>query len=72
MISANSSLLNALSSLHDVQRQVSDTLRRIDPNSVEPKDVKARMSARMLQVEASQKAGEIAGVLRRTSLDLEA
>lgn len=72
MISTNSSLMGALSSLRDVQRQVSETLRRIDPNSEDPMQAKGRREARMIQVEAQQRAAEIAGALREASLDVEA
>ncbi len=64
--------MGALASLRDVQRQVNDTLRNIDPNSIDPVQVKGRQDARNMQVEAQQRAAEIASALRRTVIDLEA
>lgn len=72
MISSSASLMGALASLRDVQRQVNDTLRNIDPNSIDPVQVKGRQDARNMQVEAQQRAAEIASALRRTVIDLEA
>lgn len=72
MISAKTSLMGALAGLRDVQRQVTDTLRSIDPNSGDPVASQARRDARMLQVEAGRAATEIAGAIRRASLDVEA
>jgi hypothetical protein len=64
--------MGALSGLRDVQRQVSETLRSIDPNTTDPVASQARKDARMIQVEAVQKASEIASAIRKSSLDLEA
>jgi hypothetical protein len=64
--------MGALSSLRDVQRQVSETLRRIDPNSEDPMAAKSRREARMIQAEAQLRAAEISGVLRESALDVEA
>jgi len=72
VISSSASLMGALASLRDVQRQVNDTLRNIDPNSIDPVQVKGRQDARNMQVEAQQRAAEIASALRRTVIDLEA
>ena len=72
MISTNSSLMGALSSLRDVQRQVSDTLRRIDPNTEDPQAAKSRREARLIQVEAQARAAEISGAIRQAALDVEA
>lgn len=72
MISSSASLMGALASLRDVQRQVNDTLRNIDPNSIDPVQVKGRQDARSMQVEAQQRAAEIASALRRSVIDLEA
>ena len=72
MISAKTSLMGALAGLRDVQRQVNETLRHIDPNTSDPMAAKARQDARMLQAEAQQKAADIAGVIRRSALDVEA
>jgi hypothetical protein len=51
---------------------VNDTLRNIDPNSIDPVQVKGRQDARSMQVEAQQRAAEIASALRRSVIDLEA
>ena len=72
MIRLNPSLMGALASLREVERQVNDTLRRIDPNSIDPTLVKSRQDARMIQVQASQKASEIASSIRKAPLDVEA
>jgi hypothetical protein len=64
--------MGALAGLRDVQRQVSATLRTIDPNSTDPLANKARRDARMMQAEANQAATKIAGAIRRASLDVEA
>lgn len=64
--------MGALASLRDVQRHVNDTLRRIDPNSIDPEMVKGRQDARNMQVEAEQRAAEIASALRKSVLDVEA
>jgi hypothetical protein len=72
VISAKTSLMGALAGLRDVQRQVSETLRNIDPNTTDPMASKARQDARMIQAQAQQKAADIAGAIRRSALDLEA
>jgi hypothetical protein len=64
--------MGALSSLRDVQRQVSETLRRIDPNSEDPMASKSRREARMIQAEAQMRAAEISSALRQSALDVEA
>lgn len=64
--------MGALSGLRDVQRQVTETLRHIDPNTPDPMASKARQDARRIQAEAQQKAADIAGALRTSALDLEA
>lgn len=64
--------MGALAGLRDVQWQVTETLRHIDPNTSDPMAAKARQDARMLQAEAQQKASDIASALRTSALDLEA
>jgi hypothetical protein len=64
--------MGALSSLRDVQRQVTDTLRRIDPNTEDAQAAKSRRDARMIQVEAQARAAEISSAIRQSALDVEA
>jgi len=64
--------MGALASLRDVQRQISQTLREIDPNTFDPEAAKARRDARAMQVQASQTAGDISSAIRKASLDIEA
>jgi hypothetical protein len=64
--------MGALASLRDVQRQISQTLSAIDPNTTDPEAAKARRDARSMQVQASQTATDIAGAIRKSSLDIEA
>jgi hypothetical protein len=64
--------MGALSGLRTAQRQVNETLRHIDPNTTDPLANKARRDARQIQAEVQQKAADIAGALRQSSLDLEA
>jgi paraquat-inducible protein B len=72
VISANTSLMGALAGLRDVQRQVTETLRHIDPNTTDPMANKARRDARQIQMEMQQKAADIASAIRNNSLDVEA
>ena len=72
MIRANGSLLGALAGLKNVQWQVYETLRHVDPNTSDPAAAKARLEARTLQLEANEKTSDLANALRSSTLDLEA
>ncbi|HXH60469.1 MAG TPA: hypothetical protein VNI20_03850 [Fimbriimonadaceae bacterium] len=72
MNTATTNLLRALSGLQRVQLQVTDTIRKIDPNSHDLVANHARQKARSVQVQAQQKASEVASVLRRSVLDVQA
>lgn len=72
VISARTSLMGALAGLRDVQRQVTETLRSIDPNTADPMAAKARLDARMIQMEAQRNAAEISNAIRQSTLDVDA